>query len=90
MNSDQSPGSISWTRSIAPRPVGGCTATPSRWIEIAAEWGTRDYWSQWRAVRAPVLLIEAGNSVTPPGQMRAMSETGYRDNVFARARKPVT
>ena len=41
-----------------------------RWIEIAAEWGTRDYWQQWQAVRAPALLIEAGNSVTPPGQMR--------------------
>jgi pimeloyl-ACP methyl ester carboxylesterase len=51
---------------------------PERWIEIAAEWGTRDYWAQWRAVRAPTLLIEAGNSVTPPGQMRDMSETGHR------------
>jgi pimeloyl-ACP methyl ester carboxylesterase len=50
----------------------------SRWIEIAAEWGTRDYWAQWRAVRAPVLLVEAGNSVTPAGQMREMYETGYR------------
>jgi pimeloyl-ACP methyl ester carboxylesterase len=50
----------------------------SRWIEIAAEWGTRDYWAQWRAVRSPVLLIEAGSSVTPAGQMRSMSETGYR------------
>ena len=50
----------------------------SRWIEIAAEWGTRDYWEQWHALRAPSLLIEAGNSVTPPGQMRAMSESGYR------------
>jgi pimeloyl-ACP methyl ester carboxylesterase len=50
----------------------------SRWIEIAAEWGTRDYWAQWRAVRSPTLLIEAGNSVTPAGQMRTMSETGYR------------
>jgi pimeloyl-ACP methyl ester carboxylesterase len=50
----------------------------SRWIEIAAEWGTRDYLAQWRAVRSPVLLIEAGNSVTPPGQMRSMRETGYR------------
>ncbi|CAN5349207.1 alpha/beta hydrolase [soil metagenome] len=49
-----------------------------RWIEIAAEWGTRDYWAQWRAVRAPVLLIEAGNSVTPPGQMVEMKETGHR------------
>jgi len=47
----------------------------SRWIEIAAEWGTRDYWAQWRAVRARALLIEAGMSVTPPGQMRAMAET---------------
>lgn len=46
----------------------------SRWIEIAAEWGTRDYWTQWSAVRAPALLIEAGNSVAPPGQMREMAE----------------
>jgi pimeloyl-ACP methyl ester carboxylesterase len=46
----------------------------AQWIEIAAEWGTRDYWVQWRAVRAPALLIEAGNSVTPPGQMREMAE----------------
>lgn len=50
----------------------------SRWIEIAAEWGTRDYWAQWRAVRAAALLVEAGNSVTPAGQMRAMNENGYR------------
>jgi pimeloyl-ACP methyl ester carboxylesterase len=49
-----------------------------RWIEIAAEWGTRDYWRQWRDVRAPVLLIEAGNSVTPPGQMAEMHATGAR------------
>jgi pimeloyl-ACP methyl ester carboxylesterase len=26
----------------------------------------------------PALLIEADNSVTPPGQMREMNETGYR------------
>jgi pimeloyl-ACP methyl ester carboxylesterase len=48
----------------------------SRWIEIAAEWGTRDYWTHWRAVRVPALLIEAGNSVTPSGQMHEMAETG--------------
>lgn len=47
---------------------------PARWMEIAAEWGTRDYWQQWQAVRAPVLLIEAGDSVAPPGQMRRMWE----------------
>jgi pimeloyl-ACP methyl ester carboxylesterase len=50
----------------------------SKWIEIAAEWGTRDYWAQWQAVRSPALLVEAGNSVTPAGQMRAMNENGYR------------
>ena len=49
-----------------------------RWIEIAAEWGRRDYWEPWRAVRVPALLIEAGNSVAPPGQMRTMHKTGYR------------
>lgn len=48
---------------------------PSRWIAIAAEWGTRDYWRQWRSVTVPVLLIEAGDSVTPPGQMRAMAQS---------------
>lgn len=53
---------------------------PERWLEIAAEWGTRDYWQQWRAVRSPALLIEAGDSVTPPGQMRTMHETGYRSH----------
>jgi pimeloyl-ACP methyl ester carboxylesterase len=49
-----------------------------KWIEIAAEWGTRDYWAPWRAVRVPTLLVEAGNSVTPPGQMLRMYETGSR------------
>jgi pimeloyl-ACP methyl ester carboxylesterase len=49
-----------------------------RWIEIAAEWGTRDYWSQWHEVRLPALLIEADNSVAPPGQMAEMHESGYR------------
>ncbi|BBX13234.1 hydrolase [Mycobacterium novum] len=45
---------------------------PERWVQIAAEWGTRDYWEQWRQVRCATLLIEAGNSVTPAGQMREM------------------
>ena len=48
-----------------------------RWIEIATEWGTRDYWASWRAVRVPTLLIEAGDSVTPPGQMLQMHESGW-------------
>jgi pimeloyl-ACP methyl ester carboxylesterase len=50
---------------------------PGRWVQIAAEWGTRDYWDAWRAVRVPALLIEAGDSVTPPGQMREMARSGY-------------
>jgi pimeloyl-ACP methyl ester carboxylesterase len=49
-----------------------------RWIEIAAEWGTRDYWKSWQAVRVPTLLVEAGNSVSPPGQMARMHELGWR------------
>jgi pimeloyl-ACP methyl ester carboxylesterase len=48
------------------------------WIEIAAEWGTRDYWHEWSLVRVPSLLMEAGNSVAPAGQMLTMAETGYR------------
>lgn len=51
---------------------------PERWLQIAAEWGTRDYWAQWRAVRVPALLIEADDSVTPDGQVREMSRTGHR------------
>ncbi len=50
----------------------------SRWIEIAAEWGTRDYWDQWRDSQVPALLIEAEESVTPPGQMRQMHESAQR------------
>ncbi|HEX2214386.1 MAG TPA: alpha/beta hydrolase, partial [Mycobacterium sp.] len=51
---------------------------PATWIEIAAEWGNRDYWREWKAVRVPTLLMEAANSVTPPGQMREMAATGHQ------------
>ncbi|HEX5143223.1 MAG TPA: alpha/beta hydrolase [Mycobacterium sp.] len=51
---------------------------PEWWLEIAAEWGTRDYWQQWQSVRVSALLLEAGNSVAPPGQMLTMHEIGYR------------
>lgn len=50
---------------------------PQRWVDIAAEWGRRDYWQQWRGAAVPTLLIEAGNSVAPQGQMRQMAETGH-------------
>jgi pimeloyl-ACP methyl ester carboxylesterase len=43
------------------------------WAEIAEEWGRRDFWQQWQAVKVPTLLIEAQNSVTPPGQMAKMA-----------------
>lgn len=49
---------------------------PQWWLDIAAQWGTRDYWQQWREVRVPTLLMEAENSVAPPGQMRQMAEIG--------------
>lgn len=42
------------------------------WAAIAEEWGGRDFWSQWRSVQVPALVIEAGHGVTPPGQMREM------------------
>ncbi len=48
------------------------------WAQIADEWGQRDFWDQWRQVCAPSLLIEAGNSVVPPGQMAGMAES--KDN----------
>ncbi|MDG4665295.1 alpha/beta hydrolase [Mycobacterium sp. 236(2023)] len=51
---------------------------PEKWIEIAAEWGRRDYWEQWRAVSVPALLLEAGAGVTPEGQMGAMAEMARR------------
>ena len=52
----------------------------STWTEIAEEWGSRDFWTQWRSVRVPTLLIEAEHTVTPAGQMRKMASI----NDFAR------
>ncbi|GGG20800.1 hydrolase [Rhodococcoides trifolii] len=45
-------------------------------VAISAEWGTRDFWSEWDAVRAPTLLIEAEHGITPPGQMAEMHARG--------------
>ena len=41
--------------------------------DIAEQWGRRDYWAQWGAVQVPTLLLEAGFTVTPPGQMAQMA-----------------
>lgn len=44
------------------------------WRDISEEWGTRDFWTQWSAVRAPALLLEGEFTITPAGQMRAMAD----------------
>jgi len=43
------------------------------WLAIAEHWGTRAHWAQWAAVRVPALLLEAEQSITPPGQMVQMA-----------------
>jgi pimeloyl-ACP methyl ester carboxylesterase len=42
--------------------------------EIAAEWADRAWWDVLPLVSCPTLLIEAQESVAPPGQMRRMAE----------------
>ncbi|MFI9505880.1 alpha/beta fold hydrolase [Nocardia sp. NPDC052566] len=42
--------------------------------DISEEWGTRDFWSQWKSLNMPALLIEGEHTITPPGQMREMAE----------------
>ncbi|WP_040802919.1 alpha/beta fold hydrolase [Nocardia concava] len=42
--------------------------------DISEEWGTRDFWSQWKSITVPTLLIEGEHTITPPGQMREMAE----------------
>lgn len=41
--------------------------------EIAAEWGRRDYWDLVERVRCPLLAVEAGLGVTPPGQVAQLA-----------------
>lgn len=48
--------------------------TVATFRDISEEWGGRDFWDQWRAVRAPALLLEGEHTITPPGQMREMAE----------------
>lgn len=40
---------------------------------IAAEWAERDQWAVLGSVRCPALLVEAGESATPEGQMARMA-----------------
>jgi pimeloyl-ACP methyl ester carboxylesterase len=48
-------------------------ATVGHTTEIAAEWAQRDHWDVVDAVRCPVLLVEAEESVAPEGQMTEMA-----------------
>jgi pimeloyl-ACP methyl ester carboxylesterase len=41
--------------------------------EIAEEWGRRDYWDLVARVRAPLLVVEAGDSPMPAGQQADMA-----------------
>ncbi|NLG55312.1 MAG: alpha/beta hydrolase [Rhodococcus sp.] len=51
--------------------------------DISEEWGTRDFWQQWRDVAVPALLIEGEHTITPPGQMARMAEIGH-DTTYLR------
>jgi pimeloyl-ACP methyl ester carboxylesterase len=46
-------------------------------IDIAQEWGERDYWDLVAGVRCPMLAIEAGDSPMPPGQMAKRTNGRY-------------
>lgn len=45
---------------------------PELFRSISAEWGRREFWTQWDAVACPTLVIEAEHTITPVGQMREM------------------
>jgi pimeloyl-ACP methyl ester carboxylesterase len=48
-------------------------------VDIAQEWGERDYWDLVARVRCPTLVIEAGDSPMPPGQQAELARrTGGR------------
>jgi pimeloyl-ACP methyl ester carboxylesterase len=42
-------------------------------VEVAAEWARVDHWGTLDAVRCPTLLIEAADTVAPPGQIAQMA-----------------
>jgi pimeloyl-ACP methyl ester carboxylesterase len=42
-------------------------------VAIASEWSRRQYWDGWRRVSCPALLLEAEESITPPGQLAQMA-----------------
>ena len=53
------------------------------WVAIAEHWGTRAHWDEWSRVRVPALLIEAGTSITPAGQLAEMARRAGCTHVVA-------
>jgi pimeloyl-ACP methyl ester carboxylesterase len=45
--------------------------------EIAEEWGRRDYWDLVGRIRAPLLVIEAGDGPMPPGQQAEIARRAH-------------
>ncbi|WP_067718783.1 alpha/beta fold hydrolase [Nocardia yamanashiensis] len=41
--------------------------------DISEEWGSRDFWAQWKSITVPALLLEGEHTITPPGQMAEMA-----------------
>ena len=74
----RSPASTSSRRSTGPRPAGGCTGTRRPGSRSPPNGAPATTGSSGRRCGLPSLLMEAGNSVTPLGQMRRMAETGHR------------
>lgn len=60
----------SFTRGPDGYRLHGAVAT---FRDISEEWGTRDFWTQWRSITVPTLLIEGEYTITPPGQMAEMA-----------------
>lgn len=49
---------------------------PQRWVEIAAEWGTRDYWEQWRGCGRPPCCSRPGTRWHRPARWRGWPKPG--------------
>lgn len=45
--------------------------------DIAEEWGRRDYWDLVAAIRAPLLVIEAGDGPMPAGQQAEIARRAH-------------
>jgi pimeloyl-ACP methyl ester carboxylesterase len=53
-------------------------------VDIAREWGRRDYWDLVADVRCPILAVEAGAGPMPAGQMAEMTRRTAGDALYHR------